>query len=102
MVDNTSIYFDTPRGANVLLCAPGRRFEPNDLANLFDQGVIVGAVGTITVTHWALADAKRQIKESFFDQLSASDNVGVVVFHEDVDPTTRLCSVCGKQIGLRP
>lgn len=83
---------------NTLVCFKGNPFEPIDLANMFDLGVRTQAVGSFEVDHYWAAEFSKKAQDDF-DRLSQDDTIKVTVYHMDVDPASRICQSCGKQIG---
>ena len=111
--------------SNILLCQKGDPFDPVDLANMFEAGIIsidnrgVSPIGTISVEHWRIEDAQRQsVYEQIardggswrgttrtmqnFDRNDMTESLPVVVFHTEVDPTTWLCGSCGRSCRTVP
>jgi hypothetical protein len=102
--DRTSVlHLRSQRHVNVLVCQTGRPWNPYDLANFWEAGVVAAAVGTFSVEHYRAQDS-REAGEGFLPRWSAddeqhTDNVHVTVFHGDVDPASRVCQACGTRVG---
>lgn len=86
------------------LCRKGDPWGPNDLDRAIaeaEQLVAKGATGVMVVDHWRLADMPLSVARGRDDAIRVTDSgdLVVAVFHDRVDPRTRICEDCGKSCG---
>lgn len=86
------------------LCIRGDPWSPMDLDRALAaaaQEVPREATGVMIVDHWDLADMPLAVARGDADALSvvSTGDFVVAVFHDAVDPVTRVCEHCGKVCG---